>query len=403
LELGEIHLSREENVQGRSKIWSKGRISSVVLGVAIIAIVVVAGAGVYAFAVLRTSTTSSLQLGGTSDSFTFTGSSPVSIDAGGSSFVNPVMQQWCFGYSNITSARFQLNYEPVGSGAGIQNLFQNTFDFAGSDAPVPPSMLANSSGKTLLQIPETLGGVAIFYNVPEIGNTSLKLTGPILAGIWNESITIWNDPRIAALNPGVPLPAKTIIPVHRSDGSGTTYAFTTYLAKIYPAWNSTVGVGTIVNWPPNELAGKGSGGLAGLVSGTQYTIGYVDTYYAKQNKIDIAMIRNSAGNFELPTLLTVAAAAADFASQLQTNPTVSITNALGPDSYPISTFTYLLVWKDQSDPVKGDAIATFFWYVVHNGQKYGPGFGYPTLPPNIVTIDEGLIREISYKGQPFIR
>jgi phosphate ABC transporter phosphate-binding protein len=263
--------------------------------------------------------------------------------------------------------------------------------------------MATLNGKAIVQIPETLGAVVIFYNIPEVGNVSLKFTGAVLADIWSEKITMWNDPAITALNPGIALPDKPITPVHRSDGSGTTYAFTHYLSQVDPTWNSTIGVGLSVNWPTeNELASRGSAGVAGLVYATPYSIGYVDQYYAQHNNLPVAQVQNSAGNFITPTLASISSAASDFATQLSTDPTFTITNAPGATSYPISTFTYLLVWKDQTDYNMGYAIANFFWWIVHQGQPYAPVLYFPILPSNIVTIDEGLIKQINYNGQSLV-
>jgi len=331
----------------------------------------------------------------------FTLSTPVVLSAGGSTFVNPVMQVWASAYRNVTNGMVSVNYQAIGSGAGQQGIFSGTFDFAGSDAPVKASQLANFTGKTLLQIPETLGAVAIFYNIPGL-TTSLRFTGTVLAQIFMQQITKWNDPAIASLNPGVSLPDQTIIVVHRADGSGTTFAFTTYLAKVYPDWASKVGVGTSVKWPAGELGGKGSSGVAGVVSQNPYSIGYADYFYAVENNLAVAQIQNAAGNWVTPSLASITAAASDFASQIQQNATISIANAPGANSYPISTFTWLLVWKDQTDPAKAYAIAHFFWWIVTDGQKYGPPRYYPTLPQNVVQIDEGLIAQINVNGQTFV-
>ena len=225
----------------------------------------IAGLGAYGFVESRQTTTTTQTTASTTqsssssidDPYILSGPSQVTVIAGGSSFVNPIMQAWYLEYSDATHGVFQLSYTAIGSGAGITNILDNAFEFAGSDAPVPHSELATIHNNTLLEIPEALGGVAIFYNVPGIDNASLNLTGQILAGIWNESITMWNAPQIQALNPNVPLPDHSIIPVHRSDGSGTTFAFTTYLNQIDPSWNATIGVGTIVNWPINEPAAVG--------------------------------------------------------------------------------------------------------------------------------------------------
>lgn len=395
---------------GNAPWWSARRraISSRYLAIAAVIVILLAGVGAYGFVESRhtitTTTQSTTQSSSSSidDPYILSGQSQITVTAGGSSFVNPIMQAWYLEYSDITNGIFQLSYTAIGSGAGITNILDNNFEFAGSDAPVPASELATVKNNTLLEIPEALGGVAIFYNVPGIDNASLDLTGSILAGIWNESITMWNAPQIQALNPNVPLPDHAIIPTHRSDGSGTTFAFTSYLNEIDPAWNATVGVGTIVNWPTNEPAASGSGGIALLVSQTPYSIGYVDTYYASNNQIPIAAIQNSAGDFVLPTSSAIESAATSFLPQLQSNPTFTIVNAQGASSYPISTFTYFLVYKTQTSQMQGEATAYFLWYIVHWGQSLSPTLGYAPLPSSIVTIDEGLIQQISYNGQPYI-
>jgi phosphate transport system substrate-binding protein len=332
-------------------------------------------------------------------------STPLELKAGGSSFVNPLMQTWIFAFQNLTHGQITDDYEPLGSGAGISGIFAGLYDFAGSDAPVPPSYLnANASGRVLLQIPEALGGVAVFYNIPGV-TVSLNMSGKVLEGIYLQNITKWNDPAIAALNPKVALPDQTIVPVHRSDGSGTTYALTTYFSKIDPTWAKRVGVGTSVNWPntPNpELASKGSGGVAALVNGTAYSIGYADSFYAFANGLNPASIENSAGVFLKPSIASVAAAAAAFSTQLQQNATFSITDAPGAASYPISTFTYLLVWQSQSSPQKADAMVSFFWWVIHDGQSYSSRLSYAPLPPSMVTVDEGLLHQINYNGQTYV-
>jgi phosphate transport system substrate-binding protein len=245
--------------------------------------------------------------------------------------------------------------------------------------------------------------VAIFYNVPGV-TKSLNLTGKVLEQIYLEGITMWNDPAIAALNPGVSLPNQQIVVIHRSDGSGTTYALTTYFSRIDPAWVKEVGVGTSVGWPnsPNpELAAKGSGGVAALVNGTTFSIGYADSYYAFANGLLTAAIQNSAGAFVKPSIAGAAAAAAADADLVQGNATYSITNAPGATSYPISTFTYLLVWASQSDPHKAEVITTFIWWIVHDGQSYCPKLFYAPLPAGVVTTDEGLIRQINYQGHSY--
>ena len=387
---------------------SRAGISNMVLALAIIVVVAVAAVGVI-FVSMGKGNSSTNSTGSTG---TFTVStisldftSSLTLSAGGSSFVNPLMQEWIFAYDRATSGQVNIIYEPTGSGAGISGLFGGLYDYAGSDAPVSQAYLnANASGRTLLQIPESLGGVAIFYNIPGV-TQSLNLTGPILASIFDQNITKWNDPQIAALNPGVSLPNQNIIVVHRSDGSGTTYALTTYFTKVDPGWAKAIGIGTFVNFPntPNpELSGKGSGGVALLVNATAYSIGYADTYYAFNNGLTTAAVQNSAGVFLKPSVAGVAAAADAFASQLQNNATFSITDAPGASSYPISTFTYLLVFANQTNQQKADAIATLFWFIIHGGQAYGPALWYSELPSGIVASDEKLVGQITYNGQSFV-
>ncbi len=363
----------------------------------------------------NTSTSTSTTTPTSSSSQTFTLTSPVTLTAGGSSFVNPIMQVWASAFHNTTSSSpgvITIQYASVGSGAGQNNLYAGTFAFAGSDAPVSESNLANftAKGGPLLQIPETLGAVAIFYNIPGMTNSTcssncaihLSLNGSIIAQIYLEQITYWDAAAITQLNPGITIPHTAIVPVHRSDGSGTTYAFTDYLRRVFAGWNSSgVGQGTTVNWPTGELAGKGSSGVAGLVSANPGAIGYADTYYAFTNNLVFAAVANSHGNFILPSLASVASAANDFSAQLATDPTHSIVNAPGANSYPISTFTYLLTWKNQSNENNAYTIATFFSWIVTSGQSYSPTRLYPALPASMVSIDQQLIAQINYQGQTF--
>ena len=375
---------------------------------AVVAVVVVAvAAAVVLFSLGKVSSSSTTSSANTSTASTISldFTSPLTISAGGSTFVNPVMEVWIYVYQEETNGQVTINYESLGSGAGISGLFSGLYEYAGSDAPVSQAYLnANASGRTILEIPETLGGVAIFYNIPGV-TQSLNLTGPVLASIYDQNITKWNDPQIASLNPGVSLPDQNIVVIHRSDGSGTTFALTTYFSKVDPGWAKAIGVGTFVDFPnsPNpELSAKGSGGVAALVNETQYSIGYADTYYALSNRLTTAAIQNSAGVFLQPSIASVAAAAAAFSTQLQSNATFSITDAPGASSYPISTFTYLLVFAHQSNPQVADAIATFFWYIIHAGQSKGPILQYPELPAQIVTQDEALIAQITYNGQSYV-
>lgn len=331
----------------------------------------------------------------------------LTLQAGGSTFVNPVMQVWAGGFNDYTNKVVSVNYQAIGSGGGITGILTGTFDFAGSDAPVSASVLANYTATKgpLLQIPETLGAVAIFYNIPGV-TTSLNLTGPVIAKIYLEQITMWNDPAVLAVNPHVNATflSHQIIPVHRSDGSGTTYALTNYFTKVSTDWNASgKGFGTSIGWPATgELGGKGSAGVAAAVAGNSYAVGYADSYYAFNNHLLPAAVQNQAGKFLVPSLAGVSAAAAQFSTQLQADPTTSIANAPGADSYPISTFTYLLVWQNQVNRGKGYDTASFFLWIITHGQSLGPPLYYPSLPSNVVAIDRSLIAKMNYNGVSFI-
>jgi phosphate ABC transporter phosphate-binding protein len=339
---------------------------------------------------------------------------PMTIQAAGGTFVNPVMQVWTTSYYVYTGSTVSINYQAIGSGAGQTDIENNLVAFAGSDAPLTAAQAApyEATYGPLLQFPETLGGVAIFYNIPGV-TVNLDLTGDIVARIYTQNITMWNDPAIQALNPSVTLPDQAIIPVHRSDGSGTTYALTNYFEKVSSNWNAswTNGVistsgcpcfATSIAWPAGELGAKGSAGVAADVEGNPYSIGYADSYYAFSNSLKAAAIENQAGRFLVPNLADIAAAANAFSTQVQNNPTFTITNAPGANSYPISTYTYLLVWQDQTNYQQGYDVAYFFLWVVNQGQAYGPVMDYPKLPSSVVAIDESIIEKLQYSGTPII-
>lgn len=336
---------------------------------------------------------------------------PLTIQAGGGTFVNPVMQVWATSFQQYTNGAVLTNYQAVGSGAGQTGIEKGTFMFAGSDAPLTSSQWQPYSATTglngpLLQFPEALGGVAIFYNIPGV-TVSLKFTGPVVADIYLGKITQWNDPTIQALNPTVTLPANPITPVHRSDGSGTTYALSNYFEKVSADWNASFSggcpcYGTSLSWPSSEIGAKGSAGVAAYVQQNPNTIGYADSYYAFSNNLQAASVQNAAGVFLAPTLTNIAAAAAAYSTQVLANPTFTITNAPGAGSYPISTYTYLLVWANQPNLNQGYDVAQFFEWIVSKGQSYGPNLYYPALPANIVTIDQGIIQQLNYNGVPFL-
>ncbi|MFZ3059576.1 MAG: phosphate ABC transporter substrate-binding protein PstS [Candidatus Methanoperedens sp.] len=325
----------------------------------------------------------------------------LTLNGAGATFPYPLISKWSSEYNKI-NPNIQINYQSVGSGAGIQQITAKTVNFGASDAPLSEQVYKNLTG--ILQIPETIGAVVVAYNLPGI-EKGVKLSGDVIADIFLGKITKWNDPRIVSLNPGIQFPAKDIIVAHRSDGSGTTFVFTDYLSSVSPDWKSKVGKGTSVNWPVG-LGGKGNEGVAGIINQNTYAIGYVELIYAKLQNIPYAYIKNKAGKFIEPTLETTANAAAGAVPTLPAGDaswsSVSIVNAQGDNSYPIGSFTYLLVYKDQADKTKGKALAEYLWWVVHEGQNYSSELLYVPLPNEVVSLNEKTIKLMNYNGQPLI-
>jgi phosphate transport system substrate-binding protein len=333
----------------------------------------------------------------------------VTLNGAGGTLIYPLMSAWIFAYTQV-EPNVKVNYASVGSGAGIQQITKQTVDFGGSDAPLTATQYAAlPSGTTLLTIPESASAVVPAYNLPGIGN-GLKFTGSVLANIFLGNITMWNDPTIAALNPGTTLPDHAITVVHRSDGSGTMYAFTNYLSDASSQWASQVGKSTSVNWPTG-LGGKGNEGVAGIISNTQYSIGPLEIAYEIINKnvISYGAVQNAAGNFILANLTNTAAAVQAGATGLPAGnaqwSNVSIidniyNNTAATDAYPISTLTYLLAYQQQTDQTKGTALVNFLWWLVNSAQSAGADLGYVPLPANVVAIDNTTINSITYNGQP---
>ena len=331
----------------------------------------------------------------TSQSYTITGA--------GSTFVFPLMDTWRVEYNKIHQ-NVQLNYQSIGSGAGIKLLEQKSVDFAASDAPLSASDVQQAPG--VLTIPDSIGGITIAYNLPGI-DKGLKLTGPVIAQIFMGGITSWDDPAISNLNPGVSLPAQKIVIAHRSDGSGTTYAFTDYLSKVSPDWKTKVGQGKTVPWPVGT-GGQGNAGVANIVKSTPYAMGYVELAYVFQNKMAYAFVQNADGNsFVEPTLDTVAADAAAAGTNLPAADgdwsQVSIVNQPGSNSYPISTLTYVMVYKDLSTVAgetsdKSTEVINFLNWIINDGQQYSTGLLYVPLPDSIKKIDEDGLAKVTFSG-----
>ena len=329
----------------------------------------------------------------------------VTLLGSGATFPFPLITKWSSVYVNETGGRVQVNYQGIGSGAGIQAITAKTVDFAGSDAPLKPSERAAAPG--LLHVPETIGAVTAAYNVASL-SSGLNLTGHVLGEIFLGKITTWNHANISALNPAVVLPSSTITVVHRSDSSGTTFVWTSYLHLENPGWSSSL-VGKSINWPVG-IGASGNAGVAGKILTTPDSIGYVELAYTVQNSMKVAKIRNLANNFVSPSLASTAAAAASaptFPSPDGDWNNVTILNAAGANSYPIASFTYLLVYKELNTigtsmtQAKAQALVDFLWWCVHNpgGQQYATSLVYPTLPQTVVTLDEQAIRSIAFNGQ----
>jgi phosphate transport system substrate-binding protein len=318
------------------------------------------------------------------------------IQGAGATFPNPIYQKW-FSEYNKANPGVTFDYQSIGSGGGIKQITEKTVDFGGSDAPMKDDDLGKAQGQ-ILHIPTVLGAVVLTYNVPGIAG-ELKLSPDAIAGIFLGKIKKWNDPAIASTNEGVQLPDKDITVVHRSDGSGTSYVFTDYLSKVSPEWKSGPGAGTSINWPVG-VGAKGNEGVTGQIKQTPNSIGYVELIYAEQNKLPVAAVKNASGQFVKPSLDSTSAAAAGAAGQIPDDLRVSITNAPGATAYPISSFTYLLVYKEQPDQTKGKALVDFLWWATHDGEGMARDLSYAPLPAEVVKKAEDKIKSITYQGKP---
>ncbi|WP_345784876.1 phosphate ABC transporter substrate-binding protein PstS [Roseisolibacter agri] len=325
-------------------------------------------------------------------------SGSVDLTGAGATFPYPLYSKWFSEYATAKNVR--INYQSIGSGGGIRQLSEQTVDFGASDAPMSDEEMSKAKGGKVLHIPTVLGAVVVTYNVPEL-QQPLKLTGEVLGDIFLGTITKWNAPQIAALNPGVALPARDILVVRRSDGSGTSYIFTDYLSAVSAPWKAGPGKGKEVRWPVG-LGGKGNEGVAGQVKSTPGTIGYVELAYATQNRLPVAAIRNAAGTFVTPSIASVTAAAAGVAEQLpaESDYRVSIVNAPGAEAYPISSFTWLLVYETQRDAVKGRKLVDFLGWALKDGARFAAPLDYAPLPPALVTRLEQRLATIKLDAQP---
>ena len=304
------------------------------------------------------------------------------INGAGATFPNPIYTKWFSEYSKL-HPDVLINYQSVGSGAGIRQLTNQTVFFGATDGPMTNEQLVAAPG-TILHFPTVLGGVVPIFNVPNIRD--LRFSGVLLADIFLGKITKWNDPAIAAINPGANLPATDITVVHRSDGSGTSYIWVDYLAKVSPEFLKKVGVATSVNWPTG-VGGKGNEGVAGLVTQVPGSIGYVELIYAVQTKISYASVQNAAGEFLKASVESVTAAAAAAATKMPPDFRVSITNAPGKGVYPISSFTWLLLYESPKDKAQGKMMVEFMKWALTDGQKLCADLGYAPLPEAVVKLE----------------
>jgi phosphate ABC transporter phosphate-binding protein len=327
-------------------------------------------------------------------------SEKVYLKGAGATLPFPLISKWIAVYENNTGVR--VSYESIGSSGGITKIAGKQVDFGATDAPLTP----DKDNLGLVHIPETIGAVAIAYNINGL-TSGLNLTGDVLAGIYMRNITLWNDARIASLNPTLTLPAQNITVVHRSDGSGTTFVFSSYLKEINTTWSSIYGASKSITWVNQTIGASGNAGVAGIVKTSPNSIGYVELAYAVQNSMTYAKLKNAAGYFVLPSLASTSAAAAAAAPSLPAGSAswngVEINNAPGTGSYPIATLTYILIYKEQNyrpeaNKTQAKALVDFLWWCVHDGQQYSTDLTFVPLPVNIVTLNEATLKSITFGG-----
>jgi phosphate transport system substrate-binding protein len=325
------------------------------------------------------------------------GNETVSLVGAGSTFVNPIMTRWTANFQQAHN-NVQINYQSIGSGAGIQQVKAGTVDFGASDVALNDEKLKDMP--PVIQVPESAGPVCITYNLPDL-KEPLKLTAETLSGIYLGTIKNWHDAAIVKANPGVKLPKTAIAVVHRSDGSGTTGIFTTYLAAVNPEWAKKVGASISVNWPVG-LGGKGSEGVTGVVKQTPGAIGYVELSYATQNHLPVASVENKAGRFVLPSAGGTTAAIDAFKTELAQDVRKPIVDPpdSAPEAYPISGLTFLIIPKDGTDRAKRQALKEFVQHIVTDGQQLSQGLDYAPLPSSISSLDQTMLSQLTAAGAP---
>jgi phosphate transport system substrate-binding protein len=324
----------------------------------------------------------------------------ITLNGAGATFPYPLYSRWFSEYTRL-HPDVHINYQSIGSGGGIAQVQKGTVDFGASDAPLTDDQL-KEMGRPVVLIPTVAGAVAMTYNLPGIG-TGLRLTPENVVDIFMGLITKWNDPKIVANNAGMKLPDMPITVVHRSDGSGTTFIFTSFLSEVSKAWSDKVGHNTSVEWPTG-IGGKGNEGVSGTVKQSPGGIGYVELAYVAQNHLTYAVLKNRAGAWVAPSLSSTTAAAAGGAQKIaQTNDVrVSIAYAPGPTVYPIVGFTYLLIPQNQTDEAKGKALAEFLWWAIHDGEKDAAQLLYAQIPASVVAIDERILKTVNFQGKALL-
>lgn len=312
----------------------------------------------------------------------------VSLNGAGATFPFPLYSKWISEYNKL-NPNVKINYQSIGSGGGIRQIIAGTVDFGATDAPMKEDESKQVPSK-LFHIPATIGAVVVAYHLPEVTGT-LRLAPEVLVDIYAGKIKKWNDPKIRADNADLKLPAKDISVIYRTDGSGTTAVFTEYLAKISPEWKTKVGAGKSVDWP-SGLGAKGNEGVTGQVKTTPYTIGYIERAYASQNKLPMIELKNKAGKFVAPTIeaMTAAAEAVEMPDELF----VSLSNADGDAAYPLTGYSYLLVYENAKDAVKGEALAKYVWWGLHDGQKFSHDLDYAPIPAKVLAKVEARLKEL---------
>jgi len=330
----------------------------------------------------------------------------VTINGAGATFPFPLIDTWRVEYKKL-HPEVDINYQSIGSGGGVKQFTEKTVDFGATDAPLTQNETQKVPGA--VHIPETIGSVVAAYNIPSIPDKGLKLTGEVLADIFLGKITKWNDPKIQDLNKDKTLPGDNIVVVHRSDGSGTTFVWTDYLSNVSPAWKEQLGKGKSVQWPVG-IGAPGNEGVANAIKGTPNTIGYVELSYALTTNTPFASIQNKDGNFVEPSLNSTAAAVQSFVESLPKGDgvwtDVTLVNAPGNNSYPIASFSYLLLNKELStnpnlDQAKAKALVDFIsWAISTDGQKIGESLDYVPLPDGVVKLDQDTLKALTFKGQP---